>query len=44
MENYDNLKEKNPSFKNNSQNIKESLFSINKLSNNLPKKENTKQM
>ena len=44
MENYDNSKEYNSSFKNNSQNIKESIFSINNLSNFLPKKENTKQM
>ena len=45
MENYDNIKENKSSIKNNSQKIKESIFSINNLSNILPRKEgNTKQM
>ena len=43
MENYDNIKENKSSIKNNSQKIKESIFSINNLTNFLPKKENTKQ-
>ena len=44
MENLDNSNEHNSSFKNNAENIKESVFSINNLSNFIPKKDNTKQM